>query len=51
VAAGSFVSGLPAQPHNKTAEQFINIARLTRLYGKAEELNTRLTAVERAMQK
>jgi UDP-3-O-[3-hydroxymyristoyl] glucosamine N-acyltransferase len=51
VARGSFVSGFPAQPHDKSAEQFMYIVRLKRLYGKADELDTRLNAVEQAIRK
>jgi UDP-3-O-[3-hydroxymyristoyl] glucosamine N-acyltransferase len=51
VAPGSFVSGVPAQPHNKTAEQFLYLGRQKRLHGKVDELGTRLSALEQAIQK
>jgi UDP-3-O-[3-hydroxymyristoyl] glucosamine N-acyltransferase len=51
VAAGSFVSGYPAQLHNKTAEQFLYLGRQKRLHGKVDEMSTRLSALEQAIQK
>jgi UDP-3-O-[3-hydroxymyristoyl] glucosamine N-acyltransferase len=51
IAAGSFVSGYPAQPHQRSAEQFYYITRQKRLHGTVEEINARLEAVERTVMK
>jgi UDP-3-O-[3-hydroxymyristoyl] glucosamine N-acyltransferase len=51
VAAGSFVSGYPAQPHHKSVEQFTYLNRQKRLYGKVDELSARVSAVEQAIRK
>ena len=49
IAAGAFVSGFPAQPHRRTAEQFYYANRQKRLHGKVDEINVRLEAVERSV--
>ncbi len=49
VAAGSFVSGFPAQPHQRTAEQFYYAGRQKRLHGKVDEISARLEVVERSV--
>lgn len=51
VEAGSFVSGYPAQPHARSAEQFMYLGRQKRLYGKMEDLASRLEAMERTNKK
>ena len=49
IAAGVFVSGFPAQPHQRTAEQFYYTGRQKRLHGTVDEINARLEAVERSV--
>ncbi len=49
VAAGTFVSGFPAQPHERSTEQFIYAGRQKRLHGKVDEISARLEAVERTV--
>jgi len=51
IAAGSFVSGTPAQPHQRSAEQFYYMTRQKRLHGKVDEISVRLEAVERSVMK
>jgi UDP-3-O-[3-hydroxymyristoyl] glucosamine N-acyltransferase len=51
IAAGSFVSGAPAQPHNRTTEQFLYLGRQKRLHGRVDELSKRLSALEQTFQK
>jgi UDP-3-O-[3-hydroxymyristoyl] glucosamine N-acyltransferase len=51
VAAGTFVSGYPAQPHQRSTEQFYYMARQKRLHGKVDEISARLEAVERSIMK
>ncbi|MGH6726445.1 MAG: hypothetical protein ACREB8_07870 [Pseudolabrys sp.] len=47
VAAGVFVSGYPAIPHQRTLEQYIYASRQKRLHEKVESLAFRLDEVER----
>lgn len=49
VAAGSFVSGFPAQPHQRSTEQFFYASRQKRLHGKVDEISARLEVVERSL--
>lgn len=49
IAANSFVSGFPAQLHQRTAEQFYYVSRQKRLHGKVDEISARLEAVERSV--
>jgi UDP-3-O-[3-hydroxymyristoyl] glucosamine N-acyltransferase len=51
VAAGAFVSGYPAQPHQKSVEQFMYLGRQKRLHGKVDDIDTRLSVVEQAIRK
>lgn len=47
VGANTFVSGYPAQPHTRSAEQFYYAGQQKRLHGKVDEIGARLEAVER----
>jgi UDP-3-O-[3-hydroxymyristoyl] glucosamine N-acyltransferase len=49
VAAGTLVSGFPAQPHQRSTEQFYYMTRQKRLHGKVDEISARLEAVERSV--
>ncbi len=49
IAAGTLVSGFPAQPHQRTAEQFYYASRQKRLHGKVDEIGARLDVVERSV--
>lgn len=49
VPAGTFVSGLPAMPHERTLENFFYMARQKRLHGKVDDINSRLEAIEQAI--
>ena len=49
IAAGSLVSGYPAQPHQRTAEQFYYASRQKRLHGKVDEISVRLEVLERSI--
>ncbi len=51
VPAGAFVSGYPAQPHQRSLEQFVYASRQKRLHEKVEGLATRLDAMERTNKK
>ncbi len=44
----SFVSGYPAIPHGRTAENFLYLGRQKALHGKVDDLKTRLEALERS---
>jgi UDP-3-O-[3-hydroxymyristoyl] glucosamine N-acyltransferase len=46
VPAGAFVSGYPAQPHQRALEQFVYASRQKRLHEKVEGLAMRLGALE-----
>jgi UDP-3-O-[3-hydroxymyristoyl] glucosamine N-acyltransferase len=47
VAAGTFVSGYPAQPHQRTMEQLVYSSRQKRLHEKVDDLASRLDVMER----
>ncbi len=49
VAAGTLVSGSPAQSHQRTTEQFYYATRQKRLHGKVDEISARLEVVERSV--
>jgi UDP-3-O-[3-hydroxymyristoyl] glucosamine N-acyltransferase len=49
VDADSYVSGYPAQPHRRTAEQIYYLGHQRRLHGKVDEISARLEAIERAV--
>lgn len=49
VPAGVFVSGFPAQPHQRTLENFLYLGRQKRLHGRVDALQARLEALERVM--
>jgi UDP-3-O-[3-hydroxymyristoyl] glucosamine N-acyltransferase len=51
VAAGSFVSGYPAQPHQRALEQFVYSGRQKRLHERVEDVAARLDALERTNKK
>ncbi len=51
VAPGSFVSGYPAVPHQRTMEQLIYLGRQKRLHQKVEAMISRLDALECAIKK
>lgn len=51
VAAGTFVSGYPAQPHHRSVEQFAYLQRQKRLHGKVDDLSARLSSLEQAIRK
>ena len=42
VAAGTFVSGYPAQPHQRTMEQLVYSSRQKRLHEKVDDLVDRI---------
>lgn len=46
VAAGTFVSGYPAQPHHRSLEQLVYLSRQKRLHEKVEGMVSRLDALE-----
>ena len=47
VAAGTFVSGYPAMAHERTVEAIRYLGRQKRLFGKVDEIRSRLDAIER----
>jgi UDP-3-O-[3-hydroxymyristoyl] glucosamine N-acyltransferase len=47
VPAGTVFSGLPAGPHARTLERYMNVGRLRALYPKVDELRQRLEALEK----
>ncbi|HEY1472727.1 MAG TPA: UDP-3-O-(3-hydroxymyristoyl)glucosamine N-acyltransferase [Pseudolabrys sp.] len=49
VAAGAFVSGYPALPHERSVEHFQYLGRQKRLHEKVNEIGSRLAAVERSV--
>ena len=49
VAANTFVSGYPAQLHQRSIEQFVYITKQKRLHGKVDDISARLEAVERSV--
>jgi len=49
VAAGTLVSGFPAQLHQRSIEQFVYITKQKRLHGKVDDISARLEAVERSV--
>lgn len=51
VPAGAFVSGYPAQPHQRSIEQQLYLGRQRRLHDKVAALASRLDALERSMKK
>jgi hypothetical protein len=51
VAAGTFVSGYPALPHQRTLEQQLYLGRQKRLHDKVAAMASRLDALERTMKK
>jgi UDP-3-O-[3-hydroxymyristoyl] glucosamine N-acyltransferase len=51
VAAGAFVSGYPAQPHQRTLEHFVYSGRQKRLHERVEDIASRLDALERTDKK
>ena len=51
VAAGTIVSGYPAQPHQRSVEQYAYLQRQKRLHGKVDDLSARLSTIEQAIQK
>jgi UDP-3-O-[3-hydroxymyristoyl] glucosamine N-acyltransferase len=51
VAAGNFVSGLPAILHKRAIEQFLYVGRLKRTHEKVEALIERLDALEQTNKK
>jgi len=51
VAAGTFVSGYPAQPHQRTIEQLVYSCRQKRLHEKVGDVASRLDAMERTNKK
>ncbi len=51
VPSGAFVSGYPAQPHQRALEQFVYASRQKRLHEKVEGLAMRLGALELANKK
>jgi UDP-3-O-[3-hydroxymyristoyl] glucosamine N-acyltransferase len=51
VAAGAFVSGYPAVPHQRALEQYLYASRQKRLHGKVDDINLRLNALERPSRK
>jgi UDP-3-O-[3-hydroxymyristoyl] glucosamine N-acyltransferase len=51
VPAGAFVSGYPAQPHQRSIEQHLYLGRQKRLHDKVAAMASRLDALERSMKK
>jgi UDP-3-O-[3-hydroxymyristoyl] glucosamine N-acyltransferase len=51
IPAGAFYSGIPAQPHQRTLEQYLYQRRQRRLHDKVEALASRLDALERTVKK
>jgi UDP-3-O-[3-hydroxymyristoyl] glucosamine N-acyltransferase len=51
VPAEAFFSGYPAQPHQRSAEQYLYLRRQKRLHDRVEAMASRLDAVEHAMKK
>jgi UDP-3-O-[3-hydroxymyristoyl] glucosamine N-acyltransferase len=51
VPAGVFVSGYPAQVHQRTMEQFVYSGRQKRLHDRVEDMASRIDALERANKK
>ena len=51
VAAGTFVSGYPAQPHQRTIEQLVYSCRQKWLHEKVGDVASRLDAMERTNKK
>jgi UDP-3-O-[3-hydroxymyristoyl] glucosamine N-acyltransferase len=51
VAPGTFVSGYPALPHQRTMEHLQYLGRQKRLHGKVDEIGTRLAALEQSIRK
>lgn len=49
VGPNSFVSGFPALPHQRSAEQFYYLTRQKRLHGKVDEISARLETIERSI--
>ena len=48
VEAGSFVSGYPALPHERTVAHLQYLGRQKRLHGKVDDISARLEAIERS---
>jgi UDP-3-O-[3-hydroxymyristoyl] glucosamine N-acyltransferase len=48
VAAGTVFSGLPAGPHARTLERYMNVGRLRSLYPKVDDMRERLEALEKS---
>ena len=51
VAPGTFVSGYPALPHQRTMEHLQYLGRQKRLHGKVDEIGLRLAALEQSIRK
>ena len=51
VPAGAFVSGYPAQPHQRSVEQHLYLGRQKRLHDKVAAMAARLDAMERSIKK
>jgi UDP-3-O-[3-hydroxymyristoyl] glucosamine N-acyltransferase len=51
VPAGAFVSGYPAQAHQRTLEQFVYSGRQKRLHERVEAIVSRIDALEKANKK
>lgn len=49
IPAGTFVSGYPALPHQRSLENFQYLGRQKRLHGKVDDINARLEAIERSI--
>lgn len=51
VAPGTFVSGYPALPHQRSLENFQYLMRQKKLFGKVDEISSRLAALEESTRK
>lgn len=51
VAPGTFVSGYPALPHQRSLENFQYLMRQKKLFGKVDEISSRLAALEGSTRK